>query len=86
MPAAYWKEKSARALCAVTDFIPQAVARFPDVPALRQRSDDSIGAHRCDLDYDSHFSHTSIGIAALEAGLHVLVEKPISVHKADCEG
>lgn len=31
-----------------------------------------------------HFSHTSIGIDALENGLHVLVEKPISVHKADC--
>jgi len=32
-----------------------------------------------------HFSHTTIGIEALENGLHVLVEKPISVHKADCE-
>jgi predicted dehydrogenase len=32
-----------------------------------------------------HFSHTTIGIAALNNGLHVLVEKPISVHKADCE-
>lgn len=32
-----------------------------------------------------HFSHTTIGIEALERGLHVLVEKPISVHKADCE-
>ena len=32
-----------------------------------------------------HFSHTTIGIEALTAGLHVLVEKPISVHKADCE-
>ncbi|MCX6857107.1 MAG: Gfo/Idh/MocA family oxidoreductase [Verrucomicrobia bacterium] len=32
-----------------------------------------------------HFSHTTIGIEALGAGLHVLVEKPISVHKADCE-
>ena len=32
-----------------------------------------------------HFSHTKLGIDALEQGLHVLVEKPISVHKADAE-
>jgi predicted dehydrogenase len=32
-----------------------------------------------------HYSHTTIGIEALEAGLHVLVEKPLCVHKADCE-
>jgi predicted dehydrogenase len=32
-----------------------------------------------------HFSHTALGIAALQAGRHVLVEKPISVHKADAE-
>lgn len=32
-----------------------------------------------------HYDHTFIGIEALEAGLHVMVEKPISVHKADCE-
>ena len=32
-----------------------------------------------------HFQHTSLGIAALQAGLHVMVEKPISAHKADAE-
>jgi predicted dehydrogenase len=32
-----------------------------------------------------HYSHTQIGIDALNAGLHVLVDKPVSVHKADCE-
>lgn len=32
-----------------------------------------------------HYDHTTLGVAALKQGLHVLVEKPISVHKADCE-
>lgn len=32
-----------------------------------------------------HYSHTTIGIEALKAGYHVLMEKPISVHKADAE-
>ncbi len=32
-----------------------------------------------------HYAHTALGIDALEQGLHVLVEKPISVHKRDCE-
>lgn len=32
-----------------------------------------------------HYSHTPLSIAALERGLHVLLEKPIAVHKAECE-
>src|SRR5258706_3426622 len=32
-----------------------------------------------------HYQHTSLGIAALNQGLHVMVEKPISAHKADAE-
>jgi predicted dehydrogenase len=32
-----------------------------------------------------HYSHTTLGVRAFERGLHVMVEKPISVHVADCE-
>src|SRR5436309_1939948 len=32
-----------------------------------------------------HFQHTTLGIAALKQGVHVMVEKPISAHKADAE-
>jgi predicted dehydrogenase len=32
-----------------------------------------------------HYAHTTVGIDALNSGLHVLVDKPISAHKADCE-
>jgi predicted dehydrogenase len=32
-----------------------------------------------------HYQHTTLGIGALEAGLHAMVEKPISAHKADAE-
>src|SRR3954447_4598099 len=31
------------------------------------------------------FQHTTLGIAALSAGVHAMVEKPISSHKADAE-
>jgi predicted dehydrogenase len=32
-----------------------------------------------------HFQHTTLGIAAMRAGVHAMVEKPISSHKADAE-
>ncbi|HWQ90788.1 MAG TPA: Gfo/Idh/MocA family oxidoreductase [Clostridia bacterium] len=32
-----------------------------------------------------HFQHTTLGIDALSHGLHVMVEKPISAHKADAQ-
>jgi predicted dehydrogenase len=46
-----------------------------------------LKARDCDaiLVATPHYDHTTIGIAALKAGYHLLVEKPISVHKADCE-
>jgi predicted dehydrogenase len=32
-----------------------------------------------------HFQHTTLGIAAFEAGVHAMIEKPISAQKADAE-
>jgi predicted dehydrogenase len=32
-----------------------------------------------------HYQHTTLGISAINRGLHVMVEKPISAHKADAE-
>jgi len=32
-----------------------------------------------------HYQHTTLGIAAFKQGLHAMVEKPISAHKADAE-
>ena len=32
-----------------------------------------------------HFQHTTLGIVALDAGVHAMIEKPISSHKADAE-
>ncbi len=32
-----------------------------------------------------HYQHTTLGIAALDSGVHLMCEKPISAHKADAE-
>lgn len=64
------------------DMIPprQGERRFTDVgEMLESKLLDAV------LVCTPHYSHTTIGIDALKAGLHVLVEKPISVHKADAE-
>jgi predicted dehydrogenase len=71
-------------LAAVCDADPARLAPFGGIPAfatdrelLRSGSVDAV------LIATPHYAHTTIGIAALKAGLHVLVEKPISVHVAD---
>ncbi|NBD39120.1 MAG: Gfo/Idh/MocA family oxidoreductase [Verrucomicrobia bacterium] len=59
---------------------------FPDIPFF-ERGEDLISNDKVDavLVATPHYDHTTLGISALEAGKHLLVEKPISVHKADCE-
>lgn len=73
-------------LVAVSDANPDASCHWPDqlwfsdpIAMFASGKIDAV------LIATPHFSHTELGIQALSAGLHVLVEKPISVHKADCE-
>ena len=71
-------------LAAVCDTDPKPLAKFPSVPAF-----DSVEALCAARVVDAvliatpHYAHTTVGITALNAGLHVLVEKPVSVHVAD---
>src|SRR4051794_29135371 len=73
-------------LAAVADQDPARLAKFGDIPGFA--SDDAlIGSGLVDavLIATPHYFRAPTGIAALRAGLHVLVEKPISVQRADCE-
>ena len=76
-------------LTAVCDIVPEkadAAAAKYGVKAYYD-SDALLADKVCDaiIIGTPHYFHTTIGIAALDSGHHVLVEKPISVHKADCE-
>lgn len=75
------------ALAAVCDIDPERLKQFDDRTAKFTDSAKMIRSGKVDaiIIATPHYSHTSIGIDALKQGLHVLVEKPISVHKADCE-
>jgi predicted dehydrogenase len=73
-------------LAAVADTDPARLANFPGVPAFSDhRALLASGLVDAVLIATPHYAHTAIGIDALRAGRHVLVEKPISVHRADCE-
>ncbi len=73
-------------LSAVCDPHAERVARCPQIKSF-SRFEDLIRSGLVDavLITTPHYSHTDIGIDALQHRLHVLVEKPLSVHKADCE-
>ena len=76
-------------LTAVCDIIPEQADKAAATHKCAAFTDHRslIRAGVCDalLIATPHYAHTTIGMDALRAGLHVLVEKPISVHKADCE-
>jgi len=73
-------------LVAVCDDKKKRLTPFTDVKNFHE-SGDLISSGEVDavLIATPHYDHTTIGIDALKNGLHVMVEKPISVHKADCE-
>lgn len=71
-------------LTAICDVDPAKLAEFPEVKSF---ADSAALIRSGEVDAviiaTPHYAHTTIGIDALEQGLHVLTEKPISVHKAD---
>ena len=73
-------------LAAVCDSNPEELRKFPQIEGFT-RSEALVRSGKVDavLIATPHYSHTALGIDALENGLHLLVEKPISVHKADCQ-
>ncbi len=72
-------------LSAVCDSDARALARFPDVPSFgSSQALLESGLADAVLIATPHYAHTPIAIDALQAGLHVLTEKPLAVHKADC--
>lgn len=74
-------------LTALCDIRPQQLDQYSD--KIRKYADSRALIRSGHIDAvlvaTPHYSHTTIGIDALQQGLHVLVEKPISVHKADCQ-
>ncbi len=73
-------------LSALADENPSCFAAFPGIPHFATHGELlSSGLVDAVIVATPHFSHTDVGIDALSSGLHVLVEKPISVHRADAE-
>ena len=73
-------------LVAACDAVAANLAKFPQLRGFAT-PEELFAAKCCDavLIATPHFAHTTLGIASLDAGLHTLVEKPISVHRADAE-
>lgn len=73
-------------LVAVANPSPEKLAKFGHLKTFRSGEElINSGAVDAVIIATPHFQHAPLGIAALDAGLHVLVEKPIAAHKADAE-
>ena len=73
-------------LVALCDADPARLKRFPQVKGWCDSSAMiRSGEIEALLIATPHYAHVPIGIDALDHGLHVLCEKPLAVHVADCE-
>ncbi len=74
-------------LTAVSDSSPQRLQPFKGRVQTFTAADKMLRSGLLDavIIASPHYDHTISGRLALQQGLHVLVEKPISVHKADCQ-
>lgn len=75
-------------LTAVTRSTPEKLAPYTQQNVtVFQTGEEMIASGTVDavIIATPHYQHTTLGIAALKAGLHIMVEKPISAHKADAE-
>jgi predicted dehydrogenase len=73
-------------LTAVADLSGERLEKFPE----QKRYKSARGLFRSGrvdavVIATPHFSHVPLAVQALKAGLHVLVEKPVGVHKLECE-
>src|ERR1043166_4576980 len=73
-------------LVAVSDAVPEKLDKYKPLKTFTV-GEELIASGLVDavIIATPHFQHTTLGIAALKQGLHVMVEKPISAHKADAE-
>ena len=72
-------------LSAVADPQPSALAAFPEARRFASGAElITAGVIDALVIATPHYAHTPLAVQALDAGLHVLVEKPLAVHKADC--
>ena len=72
---------------AICDIDPRQMDKFGDEYKKFTDSRELIRSGEVDavMIATPHYFHTTIGIDALDHGIHTLSEKPISVHKADAE-
>lgn len=76
-------------LAAICDMNAEAVKRLSEEHGVKGFTDANemfkSGLIDAVMIATPHYSHTPLTLAAFEAGIHVLCEKPIAVHKADAE-